>query len=331
MPVFPHGAAAILRHQNPIPHWMENYDAIVIGAQAIGCSGACHVSRFDARRTLVPNRGLIGSDTTSQSPGILRTRYPVSQSVDQACACRKIFERFVAYLDDEEVSAGLVRCGYLIAAPDGEKVDALRALLEVQRSKGIRVEMLDRKQAAALLPIACFDDAALIGFEPDAGFADAYLVATSLARAARRLGLENLEGVEAHALLRTGRKVTGVETSRGKFQTDVVVSAQNIWARDIQRWTGIPASASASASAHRRRHLPSATPRSRWRPRSATPRVCRYSRTWHRQTCRITAATAMRRCSSVKAAPARDWHSNCVYKFCNRVHNSSSSITARYR
>lgn len=214
---------------------MENYDAIVIGAQVIGSSGAYHVSRFNARRTLVLDRGLIESGTTSQSPGILRTHYSVPRKVDMARACWKTFERFAAYLDDEEASAGLVPCGYLIVAPDGEKVDALCASLQVQRSKGIRVEMLDRKQAADLLPIACFDDAALIGFEPDAGFADAYLVAMSLARAARRLGLENLEGVEAHALLRTGRKVTGVETSRGKFQTDVVVSAQNIWARDIQR------------------------------------------------------------------------------------------------
>jgi len=47
-----------------------------------------------------------------------------------------------------------------------------------QREQGIALETLDAAQARELLPIAQFDDAALIGFEPQAGFADAYLTAS---------------------------------------------------------------------------------------------------------------------------------------------------------
>ena len=36
-----------------------------------------------------------------------------------------------------------------------------------------------------------------------------------------------------------GGRVAGVETSQGRFASATVVSAQNIWARDIERWTGI--------------------------------------------------------------------------------------------
>ena len=36
-----------------------------------------------------------------------------------------------------------------------------------------------------------------------------------------------------------GGRVVGVDTSQGRFSSATVVSAQNIWARDIERWTGI--------------------------------------------------------------------------------------------
>ena len=142
-----------------------------------------------------------------------------------------------------------MKCGYLIAAPDGAKLEPLRQALAGQRAKGIEVQELDAAQAAALLPIARFDDAALIGFEPEAGFADAYLVATSFARGARRPGVKIIEGVEVERLRHENGRVTGVDTSMGRFECGTVVSTQNIWARDIERWTGIPSPVSAERHA----------------------------------------------------------------------------------
>ncbi|MDB5998829.1 MAG: dependent oxidoreductase [Rhizobacter sp.] len=218
---------------------MENYDVIVIGAGVIGCSVAYHLARFGAGRVLVLDRTQIGAGTTSQSSGILRTHYSVSENVALARSSWQVFNDFPAYLEDEDAAAGLVKCGYLISAPEGGKLNALREALQGQRAQGIDVRLLDRGEAVDLLPIAQFDDAALIGFEPDAGFADAYLVATSFARAARRRGVKIMEGVEVTRLLMEGGKAVGVDTSRGEFHSPVVVSTQNIWATDIERWTGI--------------------------------------------------------------------------------------------
>jgi sarcosine oxidase subunit beta len=215
------------------------FDVIVIGAGVIGSSVAYHLARFGAKRVLVLDRTQVGAGTTSQSSGILRTHYSVIQNVELALASWQVFQNFAAYLEDEEASAGLVKCGYLIASPDGPKLGALRSALDGQRAKGITVQELDAAQASSLLPIARFDDAALIGFEPEAGFADAYLTATGFARAARRLGVQIIEGVEVQRLLHDGGRVTGVETSQGRFHAGTVVSTQNIWARDIERWTGI--------------------------------------------------------------------------------------------
>jgi sarcosine oxidase subunit beta len=189
---------------------------------------------------LVLERLQIGAGTTTQSSGILRTHYSVLENVELARQSWSVFTDFAGYLGDEDASAGLVRCGYLICAPDGPKLGPLRQALEGQRSKGIEVSYLDQGEARDLLPIARFDDAALIGYEPEAGFADAYLVATGFARAARRAGVRIMEGVSVEQLLTDKGRVVGVRTAQGDFASDTVISTQNIWAGDIERWTGIP-------------------------------------------------------------------------------------------
>jgi sarcosine oxidase, subunit beta len=219
---------------------MENFDAIVIGAGVIGSSVAYHLARLGARKVLVLERSQIGSGTSTQSSGILRTHYSVIENVELARRSWSVFTDFAAYLEDDEASAGLVKCGYLICAPDGPKLAPLQAALQAQRDKGIEVNFLGKEEARSLLPIAHFDDAALIGYEPEAGFADAYLVATSFARAARRLGVKIMEGVNVEQLIVDNGKVCGVATSQGTFRSDTVISTQNIWATDIERWTGIP-------------------------------------------------------------------------------------------
>jgi sarcosine oxidase, subunit beta len=219
---------------------MQNWDAIVIGAGVIGASVAYHLARLGAKKVLVLERAQIGSGTSTQSSGILRTHYSVIENVELARRSWSVFTNFAAYLQDDEASAGLVKCGYLICAPDGAKLSPLQAALQGQIDKGIEVQFIDQAAARELLPIARFDDAALIGYEPEAGFADAYLVATSFARAARRLGVKVIEGVNVERLLVDQGKVCGVATSQGTFLSDTVVSTQNIWATDIERWTGIP-------------------------------------------------------------------------------------------
>jgi len=216
---------------------METFDAIVIGAGVIGTSTAFHLAALGANKVLVLDRTLIGAGTTSQSSGILRTHYSVKENVELARRSWDVFTAFPEYLDDPEASAGMVKCGYLICAPEGDKLEPLRASLAGQQAQGIDVRLLDRRQAKELLPIAQFDDAALIGYEPEAGFADAYMVATSFAKAARRRGVTIKENVTVTGMVVENGKVVGVKTTVGDFASNVVVSTQNIWTPELAGWT----------------------------------------------------------------------------------------------
>ncbi|MBC8727752.1 NAD(P)/FAD-dependent oxidoreductase [Paraburkholderia sp. UCT2] len=217
---------------------MKHYDHIVIGAGVIGTSVAFHLSNLGARNVLVLDRATIGAGTTSQSSGILRTHYSVKENVELARKSWSVFNDFAAYLEDEEASCGLVKCGYMIVAGEGDKLEPLRASLNQQKEQGIPLEILSAQQAGELLPIAQFEDAALIGYEPEAGFADAYLTATSFARAARRRGVTIKENVTVNKLVIRDGKVSGVSTSAGDFTAQSVISTQNIWTPELAGWTG---------------------------------------------------------------------------------------------
>ncbi|WP_109477512.1 FAD-binding oxidoreductase [Paraburkholderia sp. C35] len=219
---------------------MSHYDFVVIGAGVIGASVAHHLAALGAKSVLVLERGTIGAGTTSQSSGLLRTHYSVRQNVELARSSWWAFNNFAEYVGDDEASCGLVKCGYMICAPGGDKLDPLRASLDAQRDMGIEVQLLNRDEARERLPIASFDDAALIGYEPEAGFADAYLVATSFARSARRRGVKIIEGATVTGVIREGRRVVGVETSAGNFSCGTLISTQNIWTPELAGWIGVP-------------------------------------------------------------------------------------------
>ncbi|NIF52803.1 FAD-binding oxidoreductase [Burkholderia sp. Ax-1724] len=218
---------------------MSHYDFVVIGAGVVGASVAHHLAALGAKSVLVLEQGTIGAGTTSQSSGLLRTHYSVRQNVELARASWWAFNNFAEYVGDEEASCGLVKCGYMICAPEGDKLEPLGASLRAQQDMGIEVQLLSRDEAGERMPIARFDDAALIGFEPEAGFADAYLVATSFARSARKRGVKIMENTRVTGVIRDGHRITGVETTAGTFSCGTLVSTQNIWTPELAGWIGV--------------------------------------------------------------------------------------------
>jgi sarcosine oxidase subunit beta len=218
---------------------MERFDAIVIGGGVIGTSIACHLARFGAERVLLLERGRLGGGTTAQSSCIVRTHYSVPDNVALAQAALAVFRDFPNYLEHAEADCGLNRCGLLLVAPEGERATALRGTLALQRRAEISAQEIDADEARRIHPLLDFGDNPVIGWEPGAGYADAYLTLSAYARAARRRGAAIREDVAVTGLLRDGERVTGVETTLGPISAGVVVSAQNIWSRELARWIGI--------------------------------------------------------------------------------------------
>jgi sarcosine oxidase subunit beta len=219
---------------------MEQFDIVVIGGGVIGVSIAYHLARFGCNSVLLLERGQLGGGTTAQSSCILRTHYSVPENVALAKAALAIFNDFPAYLDDAEAESGYNRCGMMLVAGDGPRSVALQQTLAIERRLGIDAREISVAEAQRIHPLVQFQDIATIGWEPEAGYADAYLTLQAFARAARRHGAKLREGVAVTGLTRNaGGRVTGVETATGAIGASLVISAQNIWSQEVAAWTGI--------------------------------------------------------------------------------------------
>ena len=219
---------------------METADFVVVGGGVIGTSIAFHLARSGAARVLLLERNELGSGTSAQSSCIVRTHYSVPENVALARAGLAVFERFADYMGDAEAESGWNRCGLMIVAPPGARADAMRDTLAVERASGLEASELTPDDARAIHPHLHLDDIAAIGWEPEAGYADAYLTLSAYARGARRHGAVVREHVAVTGLTRNAHgRVTGVATAQGNLAAGCVISAQNIWAHELAAWTGI--------------------------------------------------------------------------------------------
>lgn len=219
---------------------METFEAVVVGGGVIGTSIACHLAMLGAGRVVLLERGTLGAGTTAQSSCILRTHYSVREDAELAHASLGIFARLPEYLDDAEAASGYNRCGLMVVAPEGPRAEALAQTLAVERSLGIDARDLSLAEARERHPLVMLDDIAHVGYEPDAGYADAHLTLSAFAKAARRRGVAIRENTTATGLLRASNgRVIGVRTSSGDLHAGRVVCALNIWTGALARWTGI--------------------------------------------------------------------------------------------
>jgi sarcosine oxidase, subunit beta len=218
----------------------EAFEAVIVGGGIVGVSIAYHLARLGAGGVLLLERGKLGEGTTAQSSCIVRTHYSVPENVALARAGLIALRDLGAYLEDPEADSGFNRCGLMIVAAEGARASAVRETQAVQRRVGVDAREIDHGEARRLLPLAQFDDIACIGWEPESGYADAYLTLGAFARNARRLGATLREGVEVIGLDRDAHgRVTGVRTARESIAADHVVSAQNIWSRELASWIGV--------------------------------------------------------------------------------------------
>src|SRR3546814_12906819 len=83
------------------------------------------------------------------------------------------------------------------------------------------------------------DDVAVIGYEPNSGYADPYMTTMGFIAGARRLGVEVLTETPAMGLLQEGDRVTGVRTGRGDFPAATVLAAIGPWSNLVGDWAGV--------------------------------------------------------------------------------------------
>ena len=136
-------------------------------------------------------------------------------------------------------STGFREIGHVSLATTPARLDALRRASAWMHGFGVPDVELSPREVADMWPLLRTDDV-LAGFHvADEGRADPVGVTVSLAKGARSKGVRVVEGVSAIDVEVRGGRVSAVLTDAGRIETEVVVNAGGMWARQFGQKAGV--------------------------------------------------------------------------------------------
>lgn len=203
-------------------------DVIIIGGGITGTSAAFQLSQRGYRVILLEKRAL-ASGGTGRTVGLVRQHYSNETTASMALRALRVWQDFENAVGGE---AGWVRTGALFVVSPHD-VEGLRENVALQTGLGIRTEFLDAQAVQALAPYLNVDDIGAGAYEPDAGYADGAMATQAYASRARDLGVSIVQGVAVTAICAEAGRVTGVETTQGRYSAPVVVNAAGPWAAPL--------------------------------------------------------------------------------------------------
>lgn len=211
-------------------------ETVIVGAGIVGCSAAAFLAQGGAGDIVVLDRGPLfrTGGSTSHAPGLV-LQNNTSRTVS------KLAQWTVATYRD--VSAEGEPCwfpvGSLEVATTPERWADLHRKWGLARSWGLQAELLSPSDVGHLLPL--LDVSTILGairVEGD-GLVRAVTVAERLARRAEPAGAEFVGETTVTGLeVRHGR-VRGVETTRGRIETERVLVCAGIWGPLLGKMAGV--------------------------------------------------------------------------------------------
>ena len=211
----------------------------IMGGGVLGTSIGYFLTQYPDAEVTIFEKNTIGSGTTAKSAG---THCLIDDSVDHEFWSVRLFGfKFYNDLEKEKPgSAGFEKTGTLVVAPYKEYEMYILQAVDLTLASGYHAEYWrSPEKIHEIIPDLNLDGILGAGYCPDDGFFDATMISNTLARKAREKGAEVLVGTEVQDINMSNGKVTGVDTSKGHFDLDVLVDASGPWTRFNGRKVGL--------------------------------------------------------------------------------------------
>jgi len=206
-------------------------DVVIIGGGVNGCSLAYRLAKKGLEVVVVEKKYLSSGATGACGAGI-RQQWSTRENASLAIQSVKIFEQLSKELDqDIEFRQG----GYLISIHDENEMKQAEKNVAMQRSLGLKVEILEPEEITKIVPILNVKGMNAIGatFCPTDGHANPFKTTFAYADAARKLGAEINTHTTIIGLQTTQKAIRGVVTDQKTIRTSVVVNAAGIDSKAI--------------------------------------------------------------------------------------------------
>jgi sarcosine oxidase subunit beta len=213
----------------------DRAEVVVVGGGVMGTSAAFHLAEAGVDVVLL-ERGSLGQGSTCKAAGGVRANF--SDPLNIALGARSL-ACFADFHQRPGQQIDLHRTGYLFALTTQDQVRAFEQAVELQRSMGLRAELVDVDRAVELSPYLNPDGVLAAAWSPDDGHCTPESVVLGFASGARRHGARICTGVDVTGIDLLGSQIVGVRTSAGGIQTGTVVICAEAWSPQVAAYVGV--------------------------------------------------------------------------------------------
>ena len=210
---------------------------VIVGGGVIGCSIAYHLAHLGWTDIVLLEQNRLTAGTTWHAAGLITS---AGMTDETALFFSRYSRELYARLESETGhSTGYRQVGHLSLATSKERQAALRREAAWMHGLGVEDAEISPSELAGMWPLAKTDDVLSAFYVADEGRADPVGVATSLAKGARQLGASVIESVAATGVHTHRGRITAVLTEQGEIETEMVVNAAGMWARQFGSLAGV--------------------------------------------------------------------------------------------
>ena len=217
---------------------MQTADVVVIGGGIVGSSIAYYLTDAGCRNVLVIEReSAQGKGSTGKSMGGVRAQFSTPVNITMSLYSIPFYASFderLGYPCDYRPQ------GYLFCATSDKHMGYLRANCEKQVSMGLKdVRLITGDEIRSMFPQLRGDDLVGGSFCSTDGFVDPYSAMMGFMTCAADHGATLWKNTAVTGIVRDGRGVSGVETTRGSVVTRKVVNCAGAWAAGVASLAGV--------------------------------------------------------------------------------------------
>jgi 4-methylaminobutanoate oxidase (formaldehyde-forming) len=204
---------------------------VVIGGGVTGCSIAYHLAHLGWTDVVLLEQHELTAGTTWHAAGLITSAGMTDETaLFFSRYSRDLYERLEA---ETGHSTGFNPVGHVSLATSPQRLDALRRSSAWMHGFGVAEHEISARELQEMWPLLDTSDVLAGFYVPDEGRADPVGVATSMAKGAKALGARVFEGVTVTGVETKRGRVSAVLTSQGRIETEVVVNAAGMWARQL--------------------------------------------------------------------------------------------------
>ena len=219
------------------PQLPDRAQVVIVGGGVTGCSIAYHLAQLGWTDVVLLEQHRLTAGTTWHAAGLITSAGMTDETaLFFSRYSRDLYTRLEA---ETGHSTGFRPVGHLSLATSPERLEALRREAAWMHGFGVEDVEVSPREVAAMWPLARTDDVLSAFYVADEGRADPVGVATALAKGAQQRGVRIIEGVAATGVELAGRRVRAVRTEQGRIETEVVVNAAGMWARQFGALAGV--------------------------------------------------------------------------------------------